>query len=363
MVKDPSMSIKHPKIGATIKKVIDLWENGEKVLVFCHYIATGKSLWLFISRAMREWVIEKASQKLNCDPITAEEEIKKLGDRFAEGYKLRNKFDEIINNLIDSNPELLSHKELLSNVILRYFRTPSFLVRFYPLGEDADEEILLEKAFKSSDASGLTLQHLISNFLFFLSKRCGENERLRYLEALNSVQSGEIRMRTEQINPDSLNPETQSENTLPNVRLVTGATEMKTRQNLMLTFNTPFYPDVLIATSVMAEGVDLHLNCRFIIHHDLSWNPSTLEQRTGRIDRIGAKVEQCGKSLEVYLPYVAATQDEKMYKVVMDRERWFNILMGEEYKEDLMTTEKLSERILLPEEIVKELAFKLEVYK
>ena len=138
---------------------------------------------------------------------------------------------------------------------------------------------------------------------------------------------------------------------------------METRQNLMLTFNTPFYPDVLIATSVMAEGVDLHLNCRHIIHHDLSWNPSILEQRTGRIDRIGAKVEQCGKSMEVYLPYVAATQDEKMFKVVMDRERWFNILMGEEYKEDLMSTEKIAERIPLPDDIVKELAFKLEVYK
>ena len=71
----------------------------------------------------------------------------------------------------------------------------------------------------------------------------------------------------------------------------------------------------------MAEGVDLNLNCRFVIHHDLSWNPSTLEQRPGRVDRIGAKVERCGKSLEVYLPYVATTQDEKMYRVVMDRER------------------------------------------
>ncbi len=363
MVKDPSMSVKHPKIGATIKKVIDLWEKGEKVLVFCHYIATGKALWLYVSRAMREWVIERASQKLKCDPSSAEEELEKLGGRFSEGHRLRNKFDDIIGAFIDTFPELSEHKVLLSNVILRYFRTPSFLVRFYPLGDEADEDILLEKAFKNSDASGLTLEQLLLNFLFFLSKRCGENERNRYLESLNSVQSGEIRIRTAQINPDSLDIETQSENTLPNVRLVTGATEMKTRQNLMLTFNTPFYPDVLIATSVMAEGVDLHLNCRFIIHHDLSWNPSTLEQRTGRIDRIGAKVEQCGRSLEVYLPYVAATQDEKMYKVVMDRERWFNILMGEEYKEDLMTTEKISERILLPEEIVKELAFKLEIYR
>jgi hypothetical protein len=112
----------------------------------------------------------------------------------------------------------------------------------------------------------------------------------------------------------------------------------------------------------MAEGVDLHLNCRFIIHHDLCWNPSTLEQRTGRVDRIGAKVEQCGKSIHIYHPYIAATQDEKMYKVVMDRARWFNILMGEEYKEDLVSTEAIAERISLPEKVVRDLSFKLEVY-
>ncbi|WP_367183558.1 helicase-related protein [Lentimicrobium sp.] len=33
-----------------------------------------------------------------------------------------------------------------------------------------------------------------------------------------------------------------------------------------------FTCDILVASSVMAEGVDLHLNCRHIIHHDLCWN-------------------------------------------------------------------------------------------
>lgn len=111
----------------------------------------------------------------------------------------------------------------------------------------------------------------------------------------------------------------------------------------------------------MAEGVDLHLNCRYTIHHDLCWNPSTLEQRTGRIDRIGAKAETCGAPIHVYLPYVAATQDEKMYRVVMDRERWFSIVMGEDYKVDARTTEKLASRIPLPESAAAELAFRLGV--
>ena len=115
------------------------------------------------------------------------------------------------------------------------------------------------------------------------------------------------------------------------------------------------------SNSVLAEGVDLHLNCWHIIHHDLNWNPSTLEQRTGRVDRIGAKAEKCGQPIFVYMPYISETQDEKMYRVVMDRERWFKVVMGEQYKVDTKTTDKMAERIPLPDSIAEGLSFKLEV--
>jgi superfamily II DNA/RNA helicase len=71
---------------------------------------------------------------------------------------------------------------------------------------------------------------------------------------------------------------------------------------LMLTFNTPFFPEVLIASSVMAEGVDLHQQYCHVIHHDLDWNPSTLEQRTGRVDRIGSKAEGVNLPVIIYEP-------------------------------------------------------------
>lgn len=38
---------------------------------------------------------------------------------------------------------------------------------------------------------------------------------------------------------------------MPNVRLVNGRTRSDTRQRLMLAFNTPFYPEVLLASSVL----------------------------------------------------------------------------------------------------------------
>lgn len=57
------------------------------------------------------------------------------------------------------------------------------------------------------------------------------------------------------------------------VRLDNGLTKQEMRQRLMLTFNTPFYPEILVASMIMAESVDLHLNYRHVIQHDLCWNP------------------------------------------------------------------------------------------
>jgi len=111
----------------------------------------------------------------------------------------------------------------------------------------------------------------------------------------------------------------------------------------------------------MAEGVDLHRYCRYVVHHDLCWNPSTLEQRTGRIDRIGAKVETAGRSIHLYKPFLAATQDERQFQVVSDRERWFNIVMGAEYADDAASTERQAGRVRLASAVCEDLTFRLEV--
>lgn len=42
---------------------------------------------------------------------------------------------------------------------------------------------------------------------------------------------------------------------------------------------------ILIATDAAREGINLQRHCRDLIHFDLPWNPSKLEQRNGRIDR------------------------------------------------------------------------------
>ena len=87
---------------------------------------------------------------------------------------------------------------------------------------------------------------------------------------------------------DDLSPDEKSV-VLANVQMATGTTRREARSRLMRAFNTPFFPDILVCSQVMGEGVDLQRFCRHVIHHDLDWNPSTIEQRTGRIDRLGAR--------------------------------------------------------------------------
>ena len=43
----------------------------------------------------------------------------------------------------------------------------------------------------------------------------------------------------------------------------------------------------LLATDAASEGLNLHHRCRVVVHFELPWNPSRLEQRAGRVDRLG----------------------------------------------------------------------------
>lgn len=118
------------------------------------------------------------------------------------------------------------------------------------------------------------------------------------------------------------------------VQLVKGETQHRDRY--FLGFNTPYRPEILISTSVGQEGIDLHRECRHVIHHDLCWNPATIEQRTGRVDRIGSKVErerlgangQEFPTLEIAIPYLAATYDERMFEELYRRAQLFEVTLG-----------------------------------
>jgi superfamily II DNA/RNA helicase len=120
------------------------------------------------------------------------------------------------------------------------------------------------------------------------------------------------------------------------VALVLGGGDQQVRERIFAGFNTPLLPEILVCTSVGGEGIDLHRHCRRIVHYDLAWNPAVLEQRTGRVDRIGSKTfrereaakEGEGPSLEVGVPFLAGTYDERMFEELRMRAQTFKVLTG-----------------------------------
>jgi hypothetical protein len=121
-----------------------------------------------------------------------------------------------------------------------------------------------------------------------------------------------------------------------------GGNMIATRDRIFNGFNTPLLPEVLICTQVGQEGIDLHRHCRHVVHYDLAWNPAVLEQRTGRADRIGSKTfrerdaatDARTVCLQIGVPFIAGTYDERMYEELRLRAQTFEVLTGGDFAAD-----------------------------
>lgn len=152
--------------------------------------------------------------------------------------------------------------------------------------------------------------------------------------------------------------------------LTHGSMDDEDRRRRFQGFNSPFLPEILVMTSVGQEGINLHRFCREAVHYDLRFNPADLEQRTGRIDRVGGKVFcNPGSVLEVDIPYVAATYDEKIFNDVRSRAQIFEILMGgnlasdtSKPEEDMTAKRSEISLVSLPSQMVQDLRVELGCY-
>lgn len=96
----------------------------------------------------------------------------------------------------------------------------------------------------------------------------------------------------------------------------------KGNEGLIKRFNTPFYPDVIVCTDVLKEGINLHLFCNQVYHYGLTWTPGDLEQRIGRIDRFFSKthrerIEKKDTKIEIIYPFLGKSVDEHQLKQVL----------------------------------------------
>jgi superfamily II DNA/RNA helicase len=80
---------------------------------------------------------------------------------------------------------------------------------------------------------------------------------------------------------------------------------------------------VLLTAEVGSEGVDLQFS-RVLINYDLPWNPMKIEQRIGRIDRIGQEAEK----IFIWNLGYADTIDERTYARLLAKLHIFKRVLG-----------------------------------
>jgi SNF2 family DNA or RNA helicase len=88
-------------------------------------------------------------------------------------------------------------------------------------------------------------------------------------------------------------------------------------------FATPEGANIMLSTEVAAEGVDLQFSS-LLINYDLPWNPMRIEQRIGRIDRIGQEAER----ILIWNFLYSDSIDERIYNRLLDRLNIFENALG-----------------------------------
>jgi ERCC4-related helicase len=100
----------------------------------------------------------------------------------------------------------------------------------------------------------------------------------------------------------------------------TGVTRQDRREQVKAWFNADPAKEplrILICTDAAREGINLQRCCHDLVHFDLPWNPSRLEQRNGRIDR---KLQPAETVTCRYFVYSQRPEDEVLAALVRKTE-------------------------------------------
>ncbi len=81
--------------------------------------------------------------------------------------------------------------------------------------------------------------------------------------------------------------------------------------------------DILISTDTGAEGLNF-LFCRNLINYDLPWNPMAVEQRIGRLDRIGQE-----RNMYIYSFATKGTMEEHVVDLIINKMCCVGMVIGE----------------------------------
>ena len=110
---------------------------------------------------------------------------------------------------------------------------------------------------------------------------------------------------------------------------INGADE---RTSIIDEFRDERGPRVLLSSEVGAEGINLQFS-RVVINYDLPWNPMRVEQRIGRIDRVG----QTASTLDIVHFRAADTVEDRVFELLYEKVEHARLSLGD--MEDILGKE------------------------
>ncbi|WP_340113657.1 DEAD/DEAH box helicase [Maribellus mangrovi] len=92
---------------------------------------------------------------------------------------------------------------------------------------------------------------------------------------------------------------------------INGSQEIDERKRVLTSFKNE--TQIMVATDAAGESLNMQF-CHIVINYDLPWNPMMIEQRIGRVDRIGQK-----ERVQAYNMLTNNSVDLRVYDVIVEK--------------------------------------------
>jgi hypothetical protein len=314
----------HPKIVAVASYVVEKVRNGDKVVLFCHHHATAGEL---------TGVLWRKLTRLPTFP--------KLPHRM-----LRGAWTEILNRGIEhhfaADPEKLQDLPQYVRIFVKWLCSPLIQgqteswLHSLPTSHRGLVDALTK--IQARSARGPQISQAAITLFMVLTDPQSKSTRSLLREANDNDDVDFIpggRKEAPRLLTMCPPPEGEKKHFLYHY---------KQPDTALAIFNSPFGPDVLIATDALSEGIDLHSYCRTVIHYELNPSPIRTIQRNGRLRRINSWAAKIQKPVECSYPYLKGTRDERLVAIMQHRLAAFSLLLGGapeiQLDEDTETSEK-----------------------
>ena len=106
------------------------------------------------------------------------------------------------------------------------------------------------------------------------------------------------------------------------VNVFHGQMKLQEKDSAVEAFRTNAGPQILVSTEAGGEGRNFQF-CHILVNYDLPWNPMRVEQRIGRVDRIGQD-----NTVSIFNLWVKDTVEERVLDVLERRIRVFEETVG-----------------------------------